>query len=83
MQVMACSIALSRYLQIYQTLNEPTSSVFTALIPNDPRKMLVQNLSKSGERRHCDRRDLSDVLLHVEHDLEPRASANPSCLLLD
>ncbi len=41
------------------------------LIPNASRKMLAQNLRSLENNGIVIRRDLSDVLLHVEYDLEP------------
>jgi DNA-binding HxlR family transcriptional regulator len=52
------------------------------LIPNVSRKMLVQNLRKLEGDGIVIRRDLSDVLLHVEYDLAPGLRES-ICLLLD
>lgn len=52
------------------------------LIPNGSRKMLVQNLRSLESAGVVVRRDLSDVLLHVEYDLEPELRESV-CLLLD
>ena len=52
------------------------------LIPNGSRKMLVQNLRGLESAGIVVRRDLSDVLLHVEYDLEPSLRES-ICLLLD
>lgn len=52
------------------------------LIPNGSRKMLVQNLRNLESAGIVVRRDLSDVLLHVEYDLESGLRESV-CLLLD
>jgi DNA-binding HxlR family transcriptional regulator len=52
------------------------------LIPNGSRKMLVQNLRTLEGTGIVVRKDLSDVLLHVEYDLEPELRES-ICLLLD
>jgi len=52
------------------------------LIPNGSRKMLVQNLRNLESAGIVVRRDLSEVLLHVEYDLEPELRES-ICLLLD
>jgi DNA-binding HxlR family transcriptional regulator len=52
------------------------------LIPNGSRKMLVQNLRSLESAGVVVRKDLSDVLLHVEYDLEPGLRES-ICLLLD
>lgn len=52
------------------------------LIPNSSRKMLVQNLRSLESDGIVIRRDLSDVLLHVEYDLEPDLRGS-ICLLMD
>ena len=52
------------------------------LIPNVSRKMLVQNLRSLEGAGVVIRKDLSDVLLHVEYDLAPGLRES-ICLLLD
>jgi DNA-binding HxlR family transcriptional regulator len=52
------------------------------LIPNGSRKMLVQNLRSLESAGIVIRRDLSDVSLHVEYDLEPGLRES-ICLLLN
>lgn len=52
------------------------------MIPNGSRKMLVQNLRSLESAGIVIRRDLSDVSLHVEYDLEPGLRSS-ICLLLD
>lgn len=52
------------------------------LIPNGSRKMLVQNLRSLESAGVVIRRDLSDISLHVEYDLEPGLRES-ICLLLD
>jgi DNA-binding HxlR family transcriptional regulator len=52
------------------------------LIPNGSRKMLVQNLRSLESAGVVVRRDLSDVLLHVEYNLEP-SFRESICLLMD
>lgn len=52
------------------------------LIPNGSRKMLVQNLRSLEGAGVVVRRDLSDILLHVEYHLEPSLHES-ICLLMD
>ena len=52
------------------------------LIPNGSRKMLVQNLRNLESAGIVIRRDLSDLSLHVEYDLEP-CLRESICLLLN
>jgi DNA-binding HxlR family transcriptional regulator len=52
------------------------------LIPNASRKMLIQNLRRLEADGVVIRRDLSDLVLHVEYDLETRLR-DFICPLLD
>jgi len=52
------------------------------VIPNGSRKMLVQNLRSLESAGIVVRRDLTDVVLHVEYHLAPDLRAS-ICLLLD